>query len=952
MMSSLLAAICLLTVIYPVQAQITGAVPQVQAVYGGTVGVIASALVPGETSKSRLFVTTESANSVFYADIDHSLANPFAVTNYALRVVPDMDGNANHGTPSWLDVHPASMRMFAACDDGLFSCTIASNSVATNITGQMTFVLIESNTLFAVSSGSLAEDPRTLSYGALDASGTLTLGASLSTTFRGYVTAAIHPTTHKLYVVEAFNQTNIVLYRSSSDYDVFSAATTFSPVSMPPGLDWIVEDVNIAFGPDGRMFLGSGYPGASTNYIRVAFSTNDGVSWATADTGSGSAGGAILNICCNGSASDYKVYYGSQVSSNKGEAGTWAHMPTRSKIPPFSQVDAGWVEADSVDSQVIYFPTDKGLGASTNLGVDCFELNQGLTAVQINDMDFSASKDIAWLACQAGIRRATNFQTSPVWTDGELSQPGVRSVAMDPSDASGLTAYAASGSRIYKTTTGGGTNASDWTTILNLENLSLNGSLQTIKVDGSNVYAGYYGNTVQRTVGRFYMSSDRGSNWTAVATNIDVNDIVINTEDNAKVVYIAVGKSNTGGSSDGGIYRHVPGSDMTRVLTNAVDIRDLAIDSAGGIYASGAERNSDPGTDPNFFHLVVFYMSPTSLTWSTLSNSGLTNNLQSITSPEYGPVITVGKDSSSNDIPILAAVRTLYYLPQGGTNWVNLYTYPNGTQIRMLYWDELLVGTTIGLYGQSINAVPISETAPIPLAADFDGDRLADPAVFNTNGTWKIKLSSGGYALIPLTDFLGGSGYTALAADFDGDGKADPAIYSADLALWAVKLSSLNYLAPTVLTSFGGTGWQAIAGDFDGDRLADPAIYQASTGTWEVKLSTAGYATITKPALLGVTGSDWTAIASDFDGDGKVDPAVYKASTGSWIVMLSKSNYGIAMLEAGFLGSTGYVGMAADFDGDRYADPTVAQTSTGNWKIKLSGSNYSLLELNGFLSVQ
>jgi len=268
------------------------------------------------------------------------------------------------------------------------------------------------------------------------------------------------------------------------------------------------------------------------------------------------------------------------------------------------------------------------------------------------------------------------------------------------------------------------------------------------------------------------------------------------------------------------------------------------------------------------------------------------------------------------------------------------------TNVTVGQSTESVCGNTDGVnFVLTTNAQ--QQAASSALAADFDGDRLADPAVYNTNGNWKIKLSSGSYTLLPLTGFLGGSGYTALAADFDGDAKADPAIYNADLELWAVKLSSINYMAPTVLTGFGGSGWQALAGDFDGDRLADPALYNTN-GTWKVKLSTAGYQTIRSTDLLGLAG--WTAIASDFDGDGKVDPAIYNASSGSWIVMMSKANYGIAVLEAGFLGSTGYVGMAADFDGDRYADPTVAQTSTGNWKIKLSGGNYSLLELNGFLS--
>ncbi|MDP2990434.1 MAG: glycosyl hydrolase family 18 protein, partial [Kiritimatiellota bacterium] len=166
-----------------------------------------------------------------------------------------------------------------------------------------------------------------------------------------------------------------------------------------------------------------------------------------------------------------------------------------------------------------------------------------------------------------------------------------------------------------------------------------------------------------------------------------------------------------------------------------------------------------------------------------------------------------------------------------------------------------------------------------PLAADFDGDRLADPALYNTNGTWKIKFSMDGYAVVPLTGLLGGSEYDALAADFDGDGKADPTISNAELEIWVVKQSSLNYLAPTIVQNFGGVGWQAVAADFDGDAYADPALYNTN-GTWKVKLSTAGYTTITKSDWLGYPG--WQALAADFDGDAYADPAIYSASSGSW----------------------------------------------------------------------
>ena len=244
-------------------------------------------------------------------------------------------------------------------------------------------------------------------------------------------------------------------------------------------------------------------------------------------------------------------------------------------------------------------------------------------------------------------------------------------------------------------------------------------------------------------------------------------------------------------------------------------------------------------------------------------------------------------------------------------------------------------------------AQSVGGMAIIPLAADFDGDAKADPALYNTNGDWKIKFSSANYTTISMTGFLGGSGATALAADFDGDRLADPAVYYASQGLWAVKLSSINYLAPTIIQDFGGDGWEAVAEDFDGDRLADPALYNTN-GTWKVKLSTADYTAIMTTGLLGF--ADWTPLSVDFDGDRKVDPAIYRSVIGSWILLLSTSNYGAPIIKPpGFLGSIDYVGLAADFDGDAYADPAVAQTSTGNWRIKLSSANYTTISLDNFL---
>ena len=302
---------------------------------------------------------------------------------------------------------------------------------------------------------------------------------------------------------------------------------------------------------------------------------------------------------------------------------------------------------------------------------------------------------------------------------------------------------------------------------------------------------------------------------------------------------------------------------------------------------------------------------------------------------------------NTNGVPVddVTQVAASFTRIDGGTNVVYDYNSDgvgdSGFETRLEFTFQSSVSAQFGMMTTGEIAV-----AAMPVAADFDGDSKADAAIFNTNGNWKLKLSSGHYGLVTLAGFLGGEGATAYAADFDGDAKADPGVYYESLALWSVKLSSIGYLLPTVLTDFGGSGWQAVAADFDGDRLADPALYNTN-GNWQVKLSTAGYRTIPLTGLLGFAG--WTAVGADLDGDGKADPTIYQASSGSWIVLMSRANYALALLDPNFLGGTGYAGMAADFDGDGFADPAVAQASSGNWKIKLSSSNYGLVELPAFL---
>jgi len=923
----------------------TNGIPEIQAVYGGSIAAVDVIEPAGATNVSRIFVSTAfSANSVFYGDVNHALdpKDMFSTNNFRFHVIPDFDAQAGFGSVNDIAAHEDSGRLFVADNLGLFSCTTNSGSLVTNISFSGTpgagvmAVAINGSALVALAS---VDNSVKLYFGALDASGNFTQGAGspINTGLSGInngsdIGLAINPANEHVYVIDSAGSHGIL--KSSDSCSSLSGATTFSTIALPAAASSWQGNKRLGFGPEGRMFAA----GASGSYKVVAYSDNDGSAWTVVNTGVGGTVGN--NIRASYQTNLYGVLFGGAVSTNKGETGSWFSIGTGGGPMQTHANDSAAFYDPIMDRRSFYCSSDQGIACSTNGGSTIFEIDYGLEAVAIQDFDMNDTKTLAWTASKSGLRHGSGVPMALQWTPDGTFPTGdgspYYSIAINRSDDN--TVYAGNGN-IYKTTDGGTNWSRVWAMEGNTNGFPNTGHFAAFMAIGQNVVAGFYSGSGGTTYGTggLLISQDGGSNWMQAMAGIDVNDVLLLT--NNAVLIAAVYNATTG---NGGIYSQST-SGRVHEMSDNVSVRSFALDSAGGVYACG--QASD-------YTLKIYYKLLSESSWTEILTNGLPPQQQMANGS--GPIMTVGRDSSSNDLPVIVLGPSLYYLKSDASTWKTTSTlnYPDGSTINVLYWDDLMVGTTEGLYGQVIvTGTDTNQVVSVmPLAADFDGDAKADPAVFNTNGNWKIKLSSGNYSPLPLTGFLGDSGAIALAADFDGDRKADPTVYYASLALWAVKLSSINYLAPTVLTGFGGAGWAALAGDFDGDRLADPALYQASTATWKVKLSTAGYQTITVANLLGYTG--WTAISSDFDGDGKVDPAIYSASSGSWIVVLSTANYGVAIIDPWFLGSANYIGMGADFDGDAYADPAVADVATGNWKIRLSSGNYSLVELNNFLGGQ
>jgi len=161
----------------------------------------------------------------------------------------------------------------------------------------------------------------------------------------------------------------------------------------------------------------------------------------------------------------------------------------------------------------------------------------------------------------------------------------------------------------------------------------------------------------------------------------------------------------------------------------------------------------------------------------------------------------------------------------------------------------------------------------VGLAADFDGDGRADPAVW-TDGLWQISTNTGGSA---YTQQWGLPGDKPVPADFDGDGKTDLAVFRPSEGKWYV----LNPVTGSIsVVSWGLNGDIPVPGDYNGDGKADYAVYRPSNNTWYRLHSSDFSIHITQWGL-----PNDSVTPGDYDGDGELDLAVWRPSEGTWYVL-------------------------------------------------------------------
>ena len=659
-------------------------IPNVEKVYGGRVLSLCTHKINSDST--RLFASTESANSVFYTDLKSIASSAASFKNW--KALPSLDASKNIGVINNMDVHSKSGKLFYVVNENLYKTDVLASTSTLLESKLIRFVKIFNDHLLYIKDNKLV-------VSSIDFLGNLTKICEITT-------PPILPSLAKLVldkdnkVILFLDGTTPALYKFNDVYTSMSNSTTYTTISIStlinPNRNWKAFGVSNT----GRYILGgNSTPEPATKLI--AHSDDQGVTWNYYDSGiSGVSGDEI--VCSTVGSTNY-VYFSKLYNDDNGNTGKWKEIGVPGGIE--THPNDGCLLLDPNNSSLVFVTTDQGIGSTIDNGKTLFEINNGLEAVQVNDFSMTTDKNTAWIASKAGIRRVTNYKTTPVWTNAMFPNGDgspYYSVAMDLSNAD--VAYVGN-TRIYKTTNKGTT----WTKLFEpssiygwLEQMYRFEAIEICPWDNNFIVAGAYHK--ENNNGGLFFSTDGGSTWnqhniqtTSSGYDVDVYDLVFTKESGKTTLYAGVEYNSTSRS----IYK-LTWDNTSKKFTSTQDmdasgtavgypisatIIDLATTITGDTILA-------IGTDVGSNHPIAYYKSISgSNKWTTLPVSGFPVSVGKV-----GKAITIGVDT------LYAAVdHEVYTLPIAASSWSLGYAYPKGTEINFLYYDELLIGTGTGLYG-------------------------------------------------------------------------------------------------------------------------------------------------------------------------------------------------------------------------------------------------------------
>ena len=294
--------------------------------------------------------------------------------------------------------------------------------------------------------------------------------------------------------------------------------------------------------------------------------------------------------------------------------------------------------------------------------------------------------------------------------------------------------------------------------------------------------------------------------------------------------------------------------------------------------ATGASGLTSTSLPFSFQILTVGPLTAPTLLLSSTSDTGVlgdntTSDRLPVFTGQTAPLARVSLEASRNGVPIAPVLAT------ATANSMGIYSI----QLPNALFDgtitlQALATDTAGNAAPGPSA-PLTVTI-VSVSSDFTGTGRSTPAVFSRNangtGTWVIQGVTSGSGV----PFGSSTLDIPFTGDFDGDGIADKALYRPSVGDFFIARSSAG--GETV--PLGGPGGVPVVGNFFGSGITDPAVYNPATGMWQIADTTLGTQTLSFPTGSFTPEPGDIPVPGNYDNTGKDELAVYRPSNFTWYI--------------------------------------------------------------------
>lgn len=678
--------------------------PVAEGVFGGQVGDFETWHYNSDTT--YLICATQSPNSLFWAKASRNGSRQ----NLAWQPVPSADADDGFGSSILnIEIHQTSGNIFFLSNGKVYSTYLGSSN-ASIVDSMVKEFIIYGDTMALVKNNPLPSGQDIMDFGPITPATGTYIKAGTINLLKNYSEPPqmlVAPSDGHLHLFERGSSPH--RYRLMDPFNSMSTSTSLtSAVSPAPSISNIVWRT-YGFDQSGTWYV-AGQPPLSNPTVRdrhLAWSSDNGMTWNDAPINTpGPIGGAVgNNLVINEISGNQSLFIGNAVEQNLSSIGTWIN-PGAVYIEDLNRANDGFTKVDPNDQDLVYHSTNIGFGYSTHRGDSIFGWNEGLTAVQVNDIEMTDDFSIGWVASKSGVRKVEDYNTgSPIWSPTAFPTfDGSPYTAVGLSTQKPDTVFVGN-QRVYRSTNGGqrvSPSNDGWTQVFSPENAPYNFNrinshctALAVSPDSSEIVMAGYSIDFGDQGGCFY-SLDGGQNWqqlllvgTTAGQDVDVNDIVFTKENGLIVAYIGLA-SDPISSGQYGLFRAELGtSGFTATRESGFGATDATIDlEVNNTGETLFLLNYDPGLLPVS---NVYLKDLNSGTWSNFAGPSATGQASAITDGDGYVFLSLDEKIYLNST-------------DGSLGWSLGYAYPVGTEINVLFYDELLVGTGTGLYAHDLHA--------------------------------------------------------------------------------------------------------------------------------------------------------------------------------------------------------------------------------------------------------